>query len=251
MLKAYIDGSHNDEIEVVAGFVASELAWGGFDDLWRAILAKYGLHQFHTTDYWSRRRPYDKLTDTQHTDLRVELCEALKMTKAVAFGAVISKAAYNEWHLGQPVFSHTDAHYLGIDRSLRFLIRGINTHPIDEGVSIVCDNDQEHRKMTEQMQAWHTARLRKKTQRWPGHPDPNRPVQFSFDNAHGNPRLQAADIIANAGLRWGVSDLSGRFEEPQFLAGIKPDCPIALAPMTSSELIRIHVDAQKRMDDND
>jgi len=250
MLKAYIDGSHNDDIEVVAGFVASELAWGGFNDIWQAILAKYGLHHFHTTDYWSRRRPYDRLTDTQHTDLRIELCGALKLTKAIAVGSVISKEAYNEWHLGQPVFASTDAHYLGIDRSLRFLIRGINTHPIDEGVSIVCDNDKEHRKLTEQMQAWHAGRLRKTTQRWPGHPDPNRPLQFSFDNAHNNPRLQAADIIANAGLRWGVSDLSGQFEEPQFLAGIKPECPIALTPMMSREAIEAHLSARFGTEDD-
>jgi len=31
MLVAYIDGSHNEDIEVVSGFVASELAWQTFD----------------------------------------------------------------------------------------------------------------------------------------------------------------------------------------------------------------------------
>lgn len=250
MLKAYIDGSHNDNIEVVAGFVASEQAWGSFDDVWRFILDKFKLDHFHTTDYWSRRRPYDKLTDDQHVALRTELCDALKATKAIAFGSVIAKSAYDQWHLDQPIFAHTDAHYFGIDRSLRFLIRGINTHPFDEGVAIVCDNDKEHRSMTEKMQQWHTARLRRTTRRWPGHPDPNRPLQFSFEAARETPRLQAADVIANAGLRWGISDLSGYFEEPQFLAGIKPECPIALMPFMSSEVIRIDVEAQTRMEDD-
>jgi hypothetical protein len=32
MLIAYIDGSHNDDAEIVAGIVVTEQSWAGFDD---------------------------------------------------------------------------------------------------------------------------------------------------------------------------------------------------------------------------
>jgi hypothetical protein len=57
-------------------------------------------------------------------------------------------------------------------------------------------------------------------------PDPRRPIHFSFATPRENPRLQAADVISNASLRWGVMDLVLEDGEPQFIASIKPDCQL-------------------------
>jgi hypothetical protein len=96
MLIAYIDGSHNDDIEVVAGVVATEQSWAGFDDAWCAILDRYKLDHFHTTDYWARARPYNKLSDAEHEQLRLDICGALKATRAIAFGSIVWKSVYEK-----------------------------------------------------------------------------------------------------------------------------------------------------------
>jgi hypothetical protein len=249
MLKAYIDGSHNDEIEVVAGFASTEQNWAGFDDAWRSILDKYKLDHFHTTDYWWRKRPFDKWTEDAHTEIRGEICALLKKTRAIAFGSVVDKSAYREWRVHQTSYNHPDPHYFALDRCFRFLIHGINIHPTDDGVEIMCDRDQEHEYLARDMQNIQEERLRQVKHRLPGHPDPNRPISFSFGVNRDNPGLQAADVICNAGLRWGVLDLQGSTEESQFLAGIKPDCPIALSPFMSREVIEIEMKVRNRPQD--
>jgi hypothetical protein len=178
MLRAFIDGSHNDDIEVVAAFLATEQSLQGFDDEWRGILTRYGLDHFHTTDYWGGERPYSRLPSEEYIQLRLDICEALKSTHGIAFASIIWKDVYQAWRIKQASFQHADAHYFGIDRALRFLIHGINIHPIDDGVDIVCDTDNEHARISRDMHHWHEARLRQVKCRLPGHPHPQRPLKF-------------------------------------------------------------------------
>jgi len=250
MLRAFIDGSHNDNIEVVAGLVATEQSWEGFDDAWRAIPARYKLDHFHTTDYWARDRPYNRLTNAEHDQLRVDICDVLKATGAIAFGSIVWKSVYEEWRISRPSFEHSDAHYFGLDRALRFLIHGVNIHPIDDGVDIMCDNDKEHERIALDMQKWHDARLRQVKRRRPGHPDPQRQIKFSFGVSRENPGLQAADVVSNSAFRWGTSEFAGAYQEPQFIAGIKPDCAIGIMSFSSKEIIDIEVKYRnRRLDD--
>jgi hypothetical protein len=249
MLIAFIDGSHNDDIEVVAGLVATEQSWAGFDDAWRAIIARYKLDHFHTTDYWARTRPYNQLTNAEHEQLRLDICGALKATRAIAFGSIVWKAVYEQWRLTRSSFEPADAHYFGLDRAMRFLIHGENIHPVDDGVDIMCDNDKEHERIANDMHKWHEARLRKVTRRLPGHPDPQRPVHFKFGVSRQNPGLQAADVISNSAFRWGTSEFARAYQDPQFLVGIKPDCAIGIMSFSSKEIIDIEVRYRNRPQD--
>jgi hypothetical protein len=249
MLIAFIDGSHNDAIEVVAGLVATEQSWAGFDDAWRAILARYKLDHFHTTDYWARTRPYKKLTDAEHEQLRLDICGALKATRAIAFGSIVWKSVYEQWRLSRPSYEPADAHYFGLDRALRFLIHGANIHPVDDGVDIMCDNDKEHERIANDMHKWHEARLRQVMQRLPGYPDPQRPIHFSFGVSRGNPGLQAADVISNGAFRWGTTEFAGAYQDSQFLVGIQPDCAIGIMSFSSKEVIDIEAKYRNRSQD--
>jgi Protein of unknown function (DUF3800) len=249
MLRAFIDGSHNDDIEVVAGFVATDPAWVGFDATWNAILDRYKLDHFHTTDYWARTRPYNRLTDTEHTQLREDICQALKNTSGIAFGSIVWKGVYEQWRVSRASYEHSDAHYFGLDRSLRFLIHGINTHPVDDGVEIMCDNDKEHERIASDMHKWHEARLRQVKQRIPGHPDPQRAINFSFGISRDNPGLQVADVISNSAFRWGTSEFAGAYQDPLFLVGIRERCPIGIMPFSSKEVIDIEVSHRNRPQD--
>ena len=202
MLRAYIDGSHNDDIEVVAAFVATDAGLAGFNDAWRAILDRYGLDHFHTTDYWARQRPFNRLSNDEHTQVRLDICQTLKNTRGFAFASIIWKNVYQDWRISHSSFIPADAHYFGIDRALRFVIHGINTYPVDDGVDIVCDTDKEHARVSQEMQDWHLRRLRQVAQRRPGHPDPQRPVSFSFEIAERRLdfRPQMSSRIARSGL---------------------------------------------------
>jgi hypothetical protein len=249
MLKAFIDGSHNDDIEVVAGLVATDESWDGFDADWRAILTRYNLDHFHTTDYWARARPYNRLTTTEHEQLRTDICQALKRTRAIAFGSIVWKGVYEQWRVSRPSYEQSDAHYFGLDRALRFLIHRINTHPVDQGVDIMCDNDKEHERIANDMHRWHEARLRQIHRRLPGHPDPQRPIKFSFGVSRDNPGVQAADVVSNSAFRWGTSEFAGAYQDPDFLVGIKPDCPIGIMSFSSTEVIDIEVKYRNRPQD--
>jgi len=214
------------------------------------LLAKYNIpKRFHATEYWARRRPYHKLTDAEHAAMRSDMCSLLKAKRPIAFGSIISKAAFAEWRLTLGTFQQHDAHHFALDRCLRFLVHGINIYPVDDGVRIICDNDLQHEKLSREMMSWHEARLRRMTRRMPGAPDPKRPLHFSFEQSFAYPGLQAADVIANSALRWGVMDLANMDGEPDFIAGIKPDCPIAIIPLMSKERIAIEFKIRNRPHD--
>jgi hypothetical protein len=249
MLIAYVDGSHNDDIEVVAGVVATEQSWAGFDDAWRAILARYKLDHFHTTDYWARDRPYNRLSDAEHEQLRLDICGALKATRAIAFGSIVWKSVYEQWRLSRSSFEPSDAHYFGLDRALRFLIHGVNIHPVDDGVDIMCDNDKEHERIANDMHKWHEGSVTPGQAAPARSPRPSAPCPLKFGVSRENPGLQAADVISNSAFRWGTSEFAGNYQDPDFLVGIRPECAIGIMDFSSKEIIDIEVKYRNRPQD--
>jgi hypothetical protein len=61
---------------------------------------------------------------------------------------------------------------------------------------------------------------------------------------------QAADVISNSALRWGTTEFANTYQEPQFLAGIKPECPIGIMSFSSKEIIDIEVKYRNRSQDD-
>jgi hypothetical protein len=56
-LEAAMDdsGSHDGApVSVIAGYFGGHRRWIEFDDRWRAVLARYGVSEFHAKPFWSR-----------------------------------------------------------------------------------------------------------------------------------------------------------------------------------------------------
>ena len=56
MLRGYYDGSgksNDSEFLTLTGVIASESVWERFDKSWRAILEKYQVSDFHTSEAMS------------------------------------------------------------------------------------------------------------------------------------------------------------------------------------------------------
>lgn len=251
MLRAYIDASSDREqtIEVVAGVLATEEKWALFYPRWEDMLCRYNIHEFHASDYWGRHKEFKRFTDDEHVRIRQEICTIIADTATVIFGSIVSTTAFQEWRLQIGLFIRPDAHYFGMDRALSFLIHGVNLHPKDDGIEIICDEDGKHAAMTREMKAWHEDRLRAVKFRRPGAPDPGRPISMRFASSKQHPGLQVADIIANSSRQWGIVDLKGEpFEEPLFFTSLK-SVPNAVIPFMSAERIEIEVKVRNRSQD--
>jgi len=56
-LEAYMDdsGSHDGAlVSVIAGYFGGHRRWVEFEDRWRAVLARYGVTEFHAKPFWDR-----------------------------------------------------------------------------------------------------------------------------------------------------------------------------------------------------
>jgi hypothetical protein len=248
MLKAYLDGSYSGsgDVAVVAGVVANEDQWFTFPALWQAFLGEHGLKRFHATEYWNRHGQFRSKSDAELLKMRGDIVAMFKQIRPIAVGAIVYAEAYREWRMTAR-FQPEDPHYYAMGYCLDFLIARLNTYPKDDGVEITCDQDKQRERLSTEMANWHTDRLRQAESRMPGHPEPNRSVSFSFGSSFDIPQIQAADVIAHSALQWGVQDLkTGKADMPFFLDAISPECPIAIQPFWSAEIIRIHEKAYWR-----
>lgn len=249
MLRAYLDGSYSNDgaVAVVAGVVAQEEKWAEFLLRWRALLDEFGIRRFHAAEYWDRRGQFHRMSDADLLKLKGDIVSIFKYVKPYAIGAIVYGDAYKQWRMQSKSFLNEDPHYYALSYALDFLIARLNTYPVDDGIEIICDQDKERQKLSAEMATWHTERLRRFQERAPGHPEPQRNVQFSYRSSFDVLQLQAADIIAHSALRWGLEDLkSGKTDLPPFLAAISPECPIGIQPFWNADIIRMHEEATWR-----
>jgi hypothetical protein len=97
---AYIDesGTHDEsEFASIAGYVDRSDGWAGFEKDWKAVLDRYGVGEFHMTDFESRHGEFDSRTfdeDLRHPFLQ-DLINAINPPRRLRVGCTISMRDYH------------------------------------------------------------------------------------------------------------------------------------------------------------
>ena len=101
MFVAYFDESGQLEAGgyvCLAGFVASEDKWVGFNAAWNAALVKHGVPYLHTTDLANFKKVYRGWTHDQQKALMTDLMDAIHAAgRIAAIGAVMSVDDFNSF----------------------------------------------------------------------------------------------------------------------------------------------------------
>jgi hypothetical protein len=248
MLRAYLDASSNDTHDVIAvgGVLARDEQWAGFIPAWQRMLDSYGLRRFHAAEYWSRKGQFARLNEADHAALRRNICRIFKLFKPLAVATIVGGAAFQAWRPGQKTYLHPDGQYLALDHALNSLLARANDHPVDEVFVIYCDKDAGHEKLMSELTEWQTFRIRNMVGLSPGDLNRQRASAVQFGLSIDVIALQAANLIAHSAFRWGRDHLKGGNIEEPFLAGIKPECSIALNPLITKE----YIDREQRILEN-
>jgi Protein of unknown function (DUF3800) len=240
MLRAYLDGSSNDDahdVMAVGGVLAQDEQWAAFIPAWQRMLETYGLRRFHAAEYWLRKGQFARLNEADHAALRRNICRIFKLFKPFVVATIVGGAAFQEWRPGPKTYQHPDGQYLALDHTLASLLTRANDHPVDEGFVIYCDKDVEHEKLRNEITEWQILRVRNMVGRSPGDLKRQRAAAVQFVSSSDVIALQAANLIAHSAFRWGRHHLEGSNTEEPFLAGIKPECSIVLNPLITKEYI--------------
>jgi hypothetical protein len=239
VLRAYLDASSTDANDViaVAGVLAQDEQWAVFIPAWQRMLDAYGLRRFHAAEYWSRKGQFARLNEADHVALRRNICRIFKLFKPFVVATIVGGAAFQAWRPGQKTYQYPDAQYLALDHTLNFFLMRINHHPADEGFAIYCDKDTAHEKLMNEITDWQVLRVRKMIGLSPGQLNRQRATAVQFGSPLDVVALQAANLIAHSVFRQGRDHFKGGNTEEPFLAGIQPECSIALNSLMTREYI--------------
>ena len=242
MLYAYLDASDpspGEPLAVVAGFVGNEVVWAQFNQLWAGFLAGAGLRRFHASDFWARAKPFHRWPDQKRSEAIKHICHIMNACGLFGVGMSLSTQAFDEWHIRQPVFITADPVLYCLDRVLAKLIPGITQYPIDEGVSVVIDQDKKRQRNGLKLAEWHERKLR--SMRRIGTVNPDRPIELAYQSSLNCLPLQAADILSNSVFRQMKAYLrTSAFEENPFIVGIKERCAVAVEYLHDPDMIDIN-----------
>jgi hypothetical protein len=99
MLTAYFDesGTHKDsKVFVIGGYVADDLQWEKFTEMWCKILSDFGLQDFHMTDFENRRKHFKHLSNSERRILISRLIGCMKVRIRIGFATAFYASTLNK-----------------------------------------------------------------------------------------------------------------------------------------------------------
>jgi hypothetical protein len=156
------------------------------------------------------------------------LCNPMRIRPTVSLhgvGAAVKISAFNEWRLDAGHYYSADPYYFCLDYCLRTLILGLFEFPLDEGVTIYCDQEKEHELIGRDIALWHEARLRRYG---PSQRQRDRVINTYYVSSFKYVPIRAADILAHSTFQWARDYLKdGKVDEPFFLQCLRQRYVIA------------------------
>ena len=231
MLAAYLDesGTHSDSpIISVAGFLSTQARWIEYEPKWTNALAKWGLAEFHMTDFENWQPPYDKLSKTEHIELIGSLIDVIRATAWVGVAAALVKRDFIEVCASENVSLGSEYSFCA-NTCIRLLRQWMDTKQIPERIVYVfalgAEGASDIHKAFEKAHAENADRLHLQS------------LHFSTPDQYT--QLQAADILAHESIKQaarvlGYDDRALRKSLERILKGV---------PVESSLL---HADAIRR-----
>ena len=200
MLKAYIDASHKQPdipVAAVAGFVATTKQWEKFEDLWNAFLHKVEIKgRFHAAEFWAKQGEFKSWPEWKFKYSLSEIPRIFNKSNLFGVACAIATDAFDEWRINNRNFYIDDPYYFCLSHILRPLIIGVSEHPIDEGVAIFIDRDDQRQKLGEQVATWLENRLRRAPK--VGSINSTRNISTHHVSSYKYKPLQAADVLSNS-----------------------------------------------------
>ena len=93
---------------VVAGYRGSPVQWKRFGNDWKAILAKYGVREFHSKIFFSRKvirspkkNPYNDWPDSKASAFLGELLMAIRKRRIRPVGCAVDVSAFDSYSYGE------------------------------------------------------------------------------------------------------------------------------------------------------
>jgi len=154
MLTAHFDDSWNDDVFVVAGFIATAEDWAAFSDEWRLALdAPRGIHKFVANEAMTLRGEFHRFS-TEERDRKLGALSGIidRYTSLEVF-IVMPVAMLKEEHeiSGLPKIAG-DPYYI----TMMMVIRGIASRQISEGaiekINFIFDEKRTHQARI--IEAW-------------------------------------------------------------------------------------------------
>src|ERR1700730_4167237 len=225
VLRAYIDasGQKTDPFVVVAGFVGLIPQWEDFEEQWNPFLREFELDHFHATEFWAQKsRPYCNWGAAKHLLAQGQISNILSTIKPVGLSVALNIEAFEEWRHGLNHYYPSDPYYFCLDRVLYQLIYRIKEAPVDDGITIYCDQEKEHELLGVDIARWHEARLNKDPLLASFPLDGPRPIAVLYGPKRKFIPLQLADILANDMFKKVCDYLgTGLMDDPYFLTCMK------------------------------
>jgi hypothetical protein len=214
-LNAFFDESGHSSTHkfvAVAGFIAPEPAWRGFDDQWNAALRAAGLVTtdgrllpFHMTDFEARRKHFKDWDKPRREHLLGQLIGTIIHHQLYATGFVISVDWWTsvDWHGSTPEHEPLqDPYHHAIQGAIQTMLR-LTSEPLapdlNHATSVTC-TFADQTEYGGRAKAYLTALATYVS-------TPERTVTITFAPTDRLPQLQAADLLAFE-LRW-------RFTKPE------------------------------------
>lgn len=252
VLKAFLDGSEpfgTANVAVVAGFVAPGARWELFESKWTPLLQELKLSRWHMTDYRRRKKEYERWSADKFIYAKDRVIEVLNSCCLIGVGCAVDVEVFEDWRVTCGYFVDPDPYYFCLNNVLSKLIRGFS-EPVDDGITIYCDQDQHREHLGREIARWHTNRLRSLQYDHGVGPRRDREVATHYGSSYKLTGIQAADILANETFKCMADFLrTKKYEEPEFVSGIKGNCPVSVDLLYDKKIIDIVQRAKFRRDE--
>jgi len=187
--------------------------------VWTHFLSDFEIKRFHAAEFWARKgRPYARWDDEKHESAIKRVSSILRNSGLFGIGTGVTIDAFNEWRDSLSYYIDPDPYFFCLNRSLKFLIRGIRINP-DEGVAVYIDQDKGRERLGQELARWHEAKLRSR-----GHLidlNRDRSVSTHYASSFNYPPLQVADILSNSFFKQSFEFLrTGKAIVPPFIQAL-------------------------------
>lgn len=93
---------------VVAGYIASARSWETFRGVWKSVLNKYGVEEFHAKEFFGRNpsghSPYAHFSRAKATAFISEIVSVVNRHRIYPMGGMVDVKAFNNFTLGERKF---------------------------------------------------------------------------------------------------------------------------------------------------
>lgn len=225
VVRAYLDasGQSSDPVAVVAGFMGWDTNFESFERKWVPFLEEFGLDHFHATEFWARKsRPYSTWSNEKWEQAKHQVCEILSHVGGppIAISVALKVQALKEWLPKLDHYYPSDPYYFCLDRALYTLMYA--TGPNYDGITIYCDQEENHERLAVDIARWHENRLKNDPSLATNPLSEPKPVSVLYGPKRRFVPLQLADILANDTFRKAGDYLrSGQMDDPYFTTCLK------------------------------